>query len=103
VTIQRDTQAPNAPSLSLSGFSSGTWNPTTLNVQNNGDNGPSGVAAFQCSVNNGSWGSCPSNVASLGHGTTIVARAVDYAGNVERKQQHGDDSAGHADAERAER
>jgi uncharacterized repeat protein (TIGR01451 family) len=82
VTIQRDTQAPNAPSLSLSGFSSGTWNPTTLNVQNNGDNGPSGVAAFQCSVNNGSWGSCPSNVASLGHGTTIVARAVDNAGNV---------------------
>jgi uncharacterized repeat protein (TIGR01451 family) len=82
VTIQRDTQAPNAPSLSLSGFSSGTWNPTTLTVQNNGDNGPSGVATIQCSINNGSWGSCPSNVASLGHGTTIVARAVDYAGNV---------------------
>jgi hypothetical protein len=82
VTIQRDTQAPNAPSLSLSGFSSGTWNPTMLNVQNNGDNGPSGVSAIQCSVNGGSWTACPSNVASLGHGTTIVARAVDNAGNV---------------------
>jgi hypothetical protein len=85
VTVQRDTQNPNAPSLSLSGFSSGTWNPTTLNVQNNGDNGPSGVSAFQCSINGGSWAACPSNVASLGHGTTIVARAIDNAGNVSSK------------------
>jgi hypothetical protein len=81
-TFTVDTLPPNAPSLSLSGFSSGTWNPTTLTVQNNGDNGPSGVATIQCSINNGSWESCPSNVASLGHGTTIVARAVDNAGNV---------------------
>ncbi|GIV85691.1 MAG: hypothetical protein KatS3mg052_2698 [Candidatus Roseilinea sp.] len=82
VTIQRDTQAPNAPSLSLSGFSVGSWNPSTLNVGNNGDNGPSGVSAIQCSINGGAWGACPSNVSSYGHGTTIVARAVDNAGNV---------------------
>ncbi|WP_169238740.1 DUF7507 domain-containing protein [Candidatus Roseilinea sp. NK_OTU-006] len=78
----RDSAAPNAPSLSLSGFSAGSWNPSTLNVGNNGDNGPSGVSAIQCSINGGAWGACPSNVSGYGHGTTIVARAVDNAGNV---------------------
>ncbi len=82
VTILRDTQAPNAPGLSLSGFSAGSWNPSTLNVQNNGDNGPAGVSAIQCSVNGGGWGACPTDVSSYGHGTTIVARALDNAGNV---------------------
>jgi hypothetical protein len=87
VTVQRDTQNPNAPSVSLGGFSGGTWNPTTVSYAHNGDNGPSGVnwpASLECSVNGGAWSStCPDNstLLSLLHGTTIAARVKDNVGN----------------------
>jgi uncharacterized repeat protein (TIGR01451 family) len=87
VTVQRDTQAPNAPSVILGGFSGGTWNPTTISYAHNGDNGPSGVnwpASLQCSVDGGAWSStCPDNTTlpTLPHGTTIAARVRDNAGN----------------------
>jgi large repetitive protein len=87
VTVQRDTQAPNAPSVILGGFSGGTWNPTTISYAHNGDNGPSGVnwpASLECSVNGGAWSStCPDNTTlpTLPHGTTIAARVRDNAGN----------------------
>jgi uncharacterized repeat protein (TIGR01451 family) len=87
VTVQRDTQNPNAPSVILGGFSGGTWNPTTISYAHNGDNGPSGVnwpASLQCSVDGGAWSStCPDNTTlpTLPHGTTIAARVRDNAGN----------------------
>ena len=88
VTIQRDTQAPNAPSVILGGFSGGTWNPTTISYAHNGDNGPSGVnwpASLECSTDGGAtWSStCPDNITlpTLPHGTTIAARVRDNAGN----------------------
>jgi hypothetical protein len=86
VTVQRDTQNPNAPSVTLGGFTGvPPWNPTTVSVAHNGDNGPSGVAFVECSVNGagfGGSGSCSSiNVPGLGHGSTIAARVRDNAGN----------------------
>jgi uncharacterized repeat protein (TIGR01451 family) len=88
VTVQRDTQNPNAPSVILGGFSGGTWNPTTISYAHNGDNGPSGVnwpASLECSTDGGAtWSStCPDNITlpTLPHGTTIAARVRDNAGN----------------------
>lgn len=85
VTINRDTQAPNAPSVTLGGFSGGTWNPTTISYASNGDNGPSGVdmSTVQCSINGGAPGVCPndSTLGALGYSTTIAARVRDNASN----------------------
>ena len=56
VTVQRDTQAPNAPSVTLGGFSGvPPWNPTTVSYAHNGDNGPSGVNRIECSINGGTF------------------------------------------------
>ena len=47
----RDSLNPNAPSVTLGGFTGvPPWNPTTVSYAHNGDNGPSGVNRIECSI-----------------------------------------------------
>jgi len=85
VTVQKDTDAPDEPSVALGGFEGcGSWNPTTLTASAFSDPVPSSGGSVQCSVNGGTWGSCPSNtqVAGYAHGTTIAVRARDNVGQI---------------------